>query len=262
MSDTTTGAVYLASPSYDGTVQYDTLAIALLYSTNRKKLTTKVAGSLLCHNFNIAWSDALNKREEHGIEWFAMLHGDIVPNDHYWIDTLIAEAETFGADMMSAVVPIKNHDGLTSTAIENVNDPWEVLVRLSLKQVNHESFPETFDNAMALNALALLPEPLKCTIPGNPRLLANTGCMVIRLDRPWVEDLYFQTHDKVRRRADGKFEVCVQPEDWLMSKAIAERGGKVMVTKKFSVQHKGMGGFHSNETWGRDRDFLAEKNSL
>src|SRR5262245_33618283 len=71
----------------------------------------KQGASLLAMNCNILWCTALNYRQSKNLQWFAMLHSDIEPQD-FWIDTLIEQAERHGADLMSAVVPLKDAKGL------------------------------------------------------------------------------------------------------------------------------------------------------
>src|SRR5438034_6910050 len=85
--------------------------------------------SLLAGNCNVHWCEALNLREQNELKWFAMLHSDVIP-EAFWLDKLIAEAEKHQADMMSAVVPIKTDQGLTSTAICRPGGPFGRFQRL------------------------------------------------------------------------------------------------------------------------------------
>src|SRR5262245_13324495 len=108
-------SVFLACPQYEGKLSGETARC--LWETPSQKHTVRVGTSsfsLLAYNCNALWCLALNNQRSLGLEWFAMLHADIVP-EPWWIDKLIAEAERHGADFMSAVVPIKNHSGVTST---------------------------------------------------------------------------------------------------------------------------------------------------
>lgn len=258
-------AVFLALPSYDAAIDANAAIACFNGATKRKLVTSAQGGSLLAFTFNGLWCTALNHRESHGIKWFAMLHSDIVP-DAGWIDTLIAEAEVRDADVMSAVVPIKSPEGLTSTAIENPNDPWEPLFRMTLKQIADPLFPATFD---WLDAVAALGSPEnkagKVDILGHrpqPKLLVNTGCFVARFDRPWVEQVRFTIQDRIYKDADGQFRCSVISEDWQFSKDVAALGGRVMATKKVRVIHRGVADFDSRGTWGLERDHLCEKNGL
>src|SRR5262245_60422469 len=137
--------VFLAVPTYDGTIT--TLSARNVWATasqNHIVLPATEDFSLIPLNCNRHWCRALNTREANRLQWFAMLHADVGP-EPYWIDRLIAEAEKQGADLLSAVVPIKNQYGFTSTAIYRPGGPVGRFYRLSMSQVLHPSFPETFD---------------------------------------------------------------------------------------------------------------------
>ncbi len=260
--DSGEGAVLLGLPSYDGRLDGEMATVAMCGSSrSRKVYLSRASSSLLCQCFNGLWTEALNSREERGLKWFAMLHSDIIP-EPWWIDKLIAEAEEHNADVMSAVVPIKNGDGATSTAIENPSNQWEPLLRLMLKQVNHPSFPRTFNAAGAHCGLANLPEPLRAITPMNARLLGNTGCFVARLDRPWAEKVRFTINDHIYRGDDGKFNVACMSEDWNFSLDVAALGGEVYATTKVALKHRGATDYSSSGVWGYDRDIACEKHGL
>jgi len=178
------------------------------------------SSSLLPHNCTTAWAHALNLRDQDAAwKWFAMLPDDIRPEDG-WIDTLIDAAEQSGADFVSAVSPLKNRTGYTSTALLFSGSPTR-LVRLSLAQVNHPLFPATFDGKMAADALGQLPQGLRLSGVPCAGLLANTGCMVCRLDRPWCNGVWFQIQTSMIA-FDGKRESVTFPEDWFFTQSIAQ----------------------------------------
>src|SRR5262245_59259900 len=110
--------VYLFTPLYDGRLRFSAANSMLLAGSRRHTVKAfHVEGSLLSRQCTMGWADALNLRDrEPSCEWFAQLHDDITPPD-WWIDTLIDLAELHQADFMSAVVPLKNESGLTSTAL-------------------------------------------------------------------------------------------------------------------------------------------------
>jgi len=96
-------------------------------------------GSLLANCFNMLWCRALNARkQEPRLRYFAMLHADVEPQMPFWLDVLLHELESNKADMVSAVVPIKTRQGLTSTAIGDSFDPWCPVRRLTMKEVNEQ----------------------------------------------------------------------------------------------------------------------------
>ena len=95
--------------------------------------------SLLASACNNLWCDALNKRMQDNLKWFVLVHADVVPEPMF-ADKLIAIAEKHDADLVSAVIPIKDENGLTSTAISGP-DHFTRFTRLTTKQVNHPHFP-------------------------------------------------------------------------------------------------------------------------
>jgi hypothetical protein len=244
--------VYLVTPLYDGRAHFKAANAMFLSASRRHSVQAfYVEGSLLPYQCTLAWANALNARDgDPQFEWMAMLHDDIAPSD-LWVDTLIGEAEKHGADFVSAVVPVKNELGHTSTALWCPGSPVECL-NLTTGQVNHPDFPDTFGASEAAEALACLPEPFRIEgVPGGI-LLANTGCMVCRLDRPWCDSVWFDNRTRMTK-TDGKRTVQRISEDWFFSKGIAEQGGKVMATRKVAVIHYGQVGYDSTRTWGQPR---------
>jgi len=252
-------AVFLASPEYDGKLAGETAR--LMWEKSSKNHSVRVAisnYSLLNYNCNALWCLALNHRQSLGLTWFAMLHADIVPEE-WWIDTLIAEAERHNADFLSVVVPFKDQSGLTSTALSMSKWQDGAFCRLTMQQVRHVEFPETFGVAEAADALDRLPGDLR--VAGTPRvsLFANTGCMVCRLDRPWCEKIWFETFDSLVFRNNQFYPFCLS-EDWIFSHRFQEHGGRVMSTRKIKVIHRGTSDFHSDRIWGQPRDPSCDEN--
>jgi hypothetical protein len=177
-------------------------------------------------------------------------------------------AEKHDADVMSAVIPIKDDNGLTSTAVSGP-DRFTRMTRLTTKQINHPQFPETFDIDMAWDALFnKLPDGLKLEGPPvhvernlageiieiPPRLLVNTGCMVARLDRDWCAHAHFTINDRIVQQPGGIFQPEVEPEDWFFSRIVAELGGRVMATRSVRVEHLGGIPYRSDRVWGKEID--------
>jgi hypothetical protein len=243
--------VFLATPLYDGRIHFSACCALTLHGSRQHNVRLfSFQGSLLPYNCTKAWAQALDARDAgEDYKWFAMLHDDIEP-DERWLDTLIALAEEHGADFMSAVAPVKNSTGDTSTAIQ-LPGRFKT-VTLTVSQVNHADFPVTFGASEAIAALARLPEPLRVAdVPPGP-LLANTGCMVCRIDRPWCDAVWFDNRCEVVR-VSGKRDVVGISEDWFFTKAIAEHGGRVMATRAVSLKHHGRGFFASKDVWGQPR---------
>ncbi len=121
--------VFLGCPIY-GNRLVDGAARGLYGGSSRQHHVEIKASSasLLTLNCNSLWVTALNGREKRGVEWFAMLHSDVEP-EPAWLDTLIAEADRVGADLLSAVIPLKDASGVTSTAIAHPSVDTSVFCR-------------------------------------------------------------------------------------------------------------------------------------
>lgn len=214
------------------------------------RVVCPMISSLLNFNCNRLLARALSLRKEQGFKWFAMLHADVEVGPP-WLDTLIDMANQHGADMLSAVIPIKGPSGLTSTAIYNRDEGGQHM-RLTLRQVNSPGFPEVFDVNGAVDALKpLVPEPLRARLVAS-RLLVNTGCMILRLDQPWSHTLEFCCEDAIEFVNDA-WVATVLPEDWVLSLQVAQNGGKVMAAK-MPCTHVGTERFPSDGTYGKAYD--------
>jgi hypothetical protein len=243
--------IFLGCPSYDS--RLDSVTARRLFadpSREHQVQTAEFSSSLLAQGCNALLAMALSG----GYEWFSLLHADITP-EPFWLDKLMAEAHGAGADMLSAVVPIKNLSGATSTAIPltAAKHGTRQFVRLMMAQVYHPDFPATFDVAAAADALQRLPDLL--AVPDLPRiaLWCNTGCFVCRLEPQWDwTKVCFRMDDGLERVGDQWREFNF-PEDWHFSQAVADAGGRVMATKLIALAHRGVIDFPSG-AWGQPRD--------
>lgn len=198
-------------------------------------------GSMLPDVFNATWCDALNMRDgirqpKVPLDLYAMAHSDIELAP-YFLDTLYDEKVRFGADVVSAVVPLKEDSGLTSTAYWTPTGP----MRLTMKEV--AQLPETFGMD---DVRAVLKVPAWC----GP-LLVNTGCWLADLARPWCDEVHFEFLTNIVKEKDG-FRVPVKmSEDWRLSKMLHERNCKVLATRKVALNHHGDGKWTNQGAWGR-----------
>ena len=230
-------SVFLAVPHYNG-LEAEALP-SLIQASATARIKLRVDGcSLLAHNFNRLWCQALNERRPLNLTHFAMHHAD-QGAEPGWLDTLLAELEEHQADVVSVVVPLKDDRGLTSTAIQ---DPETLQIRrLTLQEVFR--LPETFGVH---------------DVEGGKgaTLLVNTGLWVCRLQprtdaRPWVEGFPgFQVLDAVVRGPDGLFRANVFSEDWNASAWWARHGVKVLATRKVKVRHVGRTAYPNDRAWG------------
>jgi hypothetical protein len=253
--------VFIGCPTHDGRI-HDGCA-KFFYQNNSRQHTVEGAVatfSLITFNCNVLWAVALNRHEAGQADWFAMIHSDIEP-EAFWIDKLIAEADRHSADIMTAVVPIKNESGLTSTAVSHPSDDCRAYFRLTTSQVLHPNFPVTFDLDLAVDALRKLPDQLAFDPPLPAHLLCNTGCMVCRLGGAWCDPnkVFF---DEVTsfHRLNGQWTPIIRSEDWFFTAKAAQHGAKVMATTSLKLRHHGVTAFRSDQAWGvpRDAEGLAQ----
>lgn len=222
--------VFLALPGYDSWMHRDALRAITSASTGLCTVTMHtVCSSLLGLTFNTCWCECLRRYMKGQVSHFAMLHADAVPQGP-WLDTLYKEKQFAGAQVISAVMAIKNGDRQTSTAVTRLDDEWEA-DRLSLDDL--ENLPVTF----SVEDLHL---------PPGHQLLVNTGCMLVELG-DWALQTdaagklltYFTVRDQVIMGADKKFRICAFPEDWGFSQMAANTGCKVVATQAVIVDHVG-----------------------
>lgn len=244
---------------------------------NRANLSSG-GGSLLAMTFNNYWAQALTAQEAHeagraaaaagqpvtanphapeepgdlhamwieghqgrpNIQFFAMLHDDIVPETG-WLDTLLEDLLANDADLVSAVVPIKDLLGLTSTAIDNPNDEFVVDRRLTMTEVHR--LPEVFSAA-------------DCGF-FDRWLLVNSGCWICRFDRPWRYEIIerfgapFTIRDRMRRDdKTGLWIADAASEDWGFSRNVQKLGGRVLATRRVKLEHHGVLPYTNRHPWG------------
>ncbi len=243
--------IFLGCPTHDS--RLDSLTARRLFcspSQLHEVMVADIGSSLLAQGCNALLAMALNG----DYEWFSLLHSDIVP-EPFWIDKLVAEADRCGADMLSAVVPIKNFSGITSTALAHsaATGGTREFLRLTLAQIYHADFPATFDIQAAAEALGCLPEPLAVHDAPRIALWCNTGCFICRLNRDWDWSKVCFRIDDGLERVGNEWRDYNFPEDWHFSQAVADAGGKVMATKMVGLAHRGMIDFPSGP-WGEPRD--------
>lgn len=250
--------VAIVQPRGGSAVRCADSADAFYRPTNKgvARIPLRKSTSLAIRCFNLLLCDALNARREYPVTHLAMLHDDVCPEPG-WLDVMLDELEASGADFLSAVVPIKNGAGLTSTAVDMVGAPW-VVRRLSMKEVF--DLPETF-------TLADIPWV------GAERLLVNTGLWITRLDT-WAErifprdnatgksrqaDLFFTDRARIIQAPDGEYLAEDISEDWDFSRQLDALGVTVAATRKVPLYHE-RPEFTSSNVWGAwqtDLGYLA-----
>jgi hypothetical protein len=229
--------IFLGVPTYGllNPLAFSSLMLPSFKHAVKLRLETN---SILPHNFNLLFGTALTIRAESGLTHFAMHHADIAAPCG-WIDTLVDEMERVGADILSTVIPLKDHRGLTSTAFRN-GPTYNEIQRYTMTEIM--SMPETFSGT------------------AEHPLLVNTGLWIMDFSKDWVEEFPgFKFNTGIIKRGGGKFEVTVEPEDWLFSDWANERGLKVFATRKVEAHHAGEHLFGNNSAWGQWQTDLTDR---
>jgi hypothetical protein len=189
-----------------------------------------VGTSLLPHTFNVLLCIALDARDAGEVTHLAMLHSDIWPAGP-WVTQLWHEMRTHGADLVSAMVPIKEPGGMgrMSTAIGSESDQWGVL--RNIHQRDQAIYPATFG-------------PEHVCENEDEVLLVNTGCWLADLRHPAWDSFEseggFNFRTRITRHPEtGKRLAWCQPEDYLMSRHIQQHGARVMATWNVQLRHGG-----------------------
>jgi predicted O-methyltransferase YrrM len=188
---------------------------------------------------NTLWIQAIEQAEAGRITHFLMQHSDIVPEMLY-LDKMVAIMEKTGADVLSAIVPIKDNFGFTSTALDEPVGDWDPywrVRRLTLHEVFNK-YPPTFT---------------------GDTLLLNTGLMLVDMTKEWTRDtenVYFTLEDRIKRYR-GRRMAFMMPEDWGFSRMARKKGAKLYATREIKLEHYGPSAYSNAFSWGTQQtDFL------
>ena len=220
--------VFLAIPTYLDRIENSNLILAVLNATEHHAIAPVTSStSANCLGFNILWLKALSLRSA-GFTHFCMLHSDVVP-EHFFVDKMLSVMARTGADVLSAVIPIKDQKGLTSTALDEPVGDWDPRWRkrrLTLREI-HELEP-TFT---------------------HDRLLLNTGLMLVDITKPWVDSIHFHFDDAIIEHRGERVAVA-SPEDWNFSMDARALGAKLYATREVRVMHAGQAMYSNGFAWG------------
>lgn len=186
--------------------------------------------SALAWNFNRAWVAALNLSPRP--KYFAMIHSDVIAPPG-WLDTMFGLLQSENLDVISAVIPLRNTSGETSTALlvdSGSVAPGEEYRRLTMR----EAFgPESLGSSLFYaRDLVRMFDPFE---PEAPRLLLNTGLWLCRLG-DWAEKVAFHQQDRIRRNGPV-FHADFWPEDWDFSEQLAALNLRTAATIAVRVAH-------------------------
>lgn len=238
--------VFLGCITHDGRIDMKTATALYTDASKEHNVLLKIhQSSLLAKNCNELWCDALNLREKHNLKWFALLHSDVRP-EPFFLDKMIAIAEKHDAHMLSVALPIKDHRGLTSTAVSHRTSSMHVAGRITQTQLR--KLPATFSINDVLETL-----PNDFPEAGN-MLLANTGLMIVRIDMDFSKEVFFTINDAIVQAEDGTYVAQVEPEDWFFSKCVQAYHGRVLVTREVQAYHVGNMEYNNQAVWGNETD--------
>lgn len=191
--------------------------------------------SALAWNFNRAWVAALNMSPRP--RFFAMIHSDVIAPPG-WIDTLFGLLQEQSLDVISAVIPLRNTSGETSTGL--LVDSGPVAPGLDALEYRRLTMREAFGHDEAHESTIFrardLVEIFDPVVPAAPVLLLNTGLWLCRFDA-WAEKVAFRQQDKISRASDGTFTADFWPEDWDFSEQIAALDLRTAATIAVPVAH-------------------------
>lgn len=219
--------VVIGVPAHDGNMCMGGVN-ALLDASQSKDLNVGfqfLTGSFLTKGFNQLLCNVLNNRSTYGFTHFLLHHADIEIKTQGWLPKMVQLMDQHGADVLSAISPIKNESGLTSTALQ-MGDPYPIK-RFTLHEV-HAMKEKTFT---------------------HEKLLLNTGVMLIDVRKPWIDKAKFTIEDEILQTEKGMVARSLS-EDWHFSRMAREMGAKLYATSEIQLNHWGVQAFPSYTAWG------------
>jgi len=211
--------IFLGFPHWDYSTPYTADALMRASKKHKINLVYKYS-STLCFNFNSLWCNMLNIG---GMDYFAMLHSDVVPPP-FWIDELLKEMGE--NDIISAIIPIKDHLKRVSTSVLTEVNGGKEIYCLTYDEV--EKLPTTFTKRNLKD------------IGKNGILLVNTGCWIAKTGE-WCKEFPGFHMDNVIKynKKTKKYEPKMLSEDWLFSSWCDSIGLKIAATKCIKPLHFG-----------------------
>ena len=222
-------------PTYQRVLDVAILPITHQMSDGRHKVTmlSSVDTSACCLRFNAFLIMAQQLHAQGKADYFLLWHSDVAPEPGF-LDKMVDIAEEKSAEILSVIIPIKDQNGMTSTALdEPVGDmppEWRVR-RYTMKEISE--MPETFT---------------------HPKLLVNTGLLLVKLSAPWVKDIHFHFDDAIIEHHGQRMAVLF-PEDWMFSRDARKLGcTSQWVTRAVKLTHVGHQQFPNYGVWGKETD--------
>lgn len=229
--------IYLGVPTYNGAVNSD-LARALAALQCDQSVHLEIRGSsFLTECFNELLCGALNMEN---CTHLLLMHSDVAPLEPDFLQRMLREMQSTGADAVGAVLPIKDSRGITSTALRQ---PDGRVRRLSIREAR--TLPTTF-------GLEELARKFGCA-PAESTLYLNTGIFLLDLKRrEQIATLPFDVRNEIVQTADGSWAAKSLSEDWDWSERAARAGLKLRATRAVQAGHVGQAVFCNCCEWGTE----------
>lgn len=220
-------------------------AFTSIQGASEKRATQLAVAGGSGANFNALWVQGLNAamRMEH--THFAMIHADISVLTPFWLDVLMDEMARLDLDFISATVPIKSLDGVSSCGLAPVGRNFSLYKRFTMREL--AEMPETFNAADVGHS--------------DKVLLHNNGMFVADLRKPlWYPfcnegeaPVYYEFNEKIRF-VEGVAQHEMVSEDWNFSHKLHAAGAKSAITQKVRLLHIGDAAYANYGKWGEFRN--------
>jgi hypothetical protein len=192
-------------------------------------LPVAAENSITQHCFNNLLAVVLDARDRGEVTHIAMIHSDVDPMGAPWINLLWGEMQANNLDLVSAVIPIKSYEGLTSTAIAPIHELWGFKRHIRIDE--RPTMPMTFTTEDVCS--------------DDELLLVNTGLWLADLRKPWWDNFAFEVHTRLTV-VDGKRVPQMRPEDWEMSRHLHAHGARYGATWAVELRHWGTTAWESH----------------
>lgn len=235
---------FIGCPTHNGELRGEIVTAILDAAMGNRMAFAHSKYSKLTQNFNFLLSDALNMGK---FTHFCMIHGDIVPAQG-WLQTLHQEMEENGADVISAVVPIKSPKGITSTGLCKEETTPLLLKRLTLKECQSPGKLLDLGFTVSKNGKSFT----------GDNIILNTGLMLIDIRKDWIKNITFRVTDQIIVQPDGTRKAFGGSEDWLFSLDARKEGAKLWATTAVRLNHVGGANFSNYEEYGIESEDYKE----
>ncbi|HSV94498.1 MAG TPA: glycosyltransferase [Spirochaetia bacterium] len=197
----------LTMPTYDKKCKVRS-AMAL-FCSNAKDFhieRSSFNSSVIPIGFNTLWDFGIKGK----YDYFAMIHSDIEPEEG-WLEKMLNEMNENNLDVISAVIAIKNEQGMSSIAV-NTTDKWHYR-NISIEEAKKLS--KTF------------------TEFEGKSLLINTGLMICKMG-DWAKDVIFRFQSN---KVNGEYVTIDEGYDF--SHQLHDKGLRVGATTVVKIIHDG-----------------------